>query len=382
MVTTVGDRCGIAAYSRGLIAGLLTLPGLEIEVVPVTVGRQETAHYVAQAERLNAPDVDLVHIQHEFSFWGGILPRASAYWELRYLIKKPVVLTAHTTNSVAEMFGVRKERRPIKWLAKKLLLLNSRYRDSVEIAPFVTALTIAHTEEGRSALVARGANPAFVRVIPSGIPDRAEAPTGGRSFRDRFGLGDRRLITIFGYLVPSKGYELTLDVLPRLDPGVRFVIAGGPRNEASERYAAELRHEIEKRGLQDRVTITGILADDEIPEAMAASEIVLAPHTLATGSYSVTIPISQGRPIIASDLACFREINARVPCLELFRAGDAEDYGRRIEALLADEERRSQLSSAAREYARRTSWPKVAELTRDAYAAAISAYGRPEIGLA
>jgi glycosyltransferase involved in cell wall biosynthesis len=380
MVTTVGDRCGIAAYTRALVAGLETMPGIEVEVVPITEGRQPTAHYVAQASRLNAPDVHVVHIQHEHSFWGGILPRSSAYWEFRYLVKKPLVLTAHTTYSLAEMFGMRTERRPLKRIAKHLLLLNRSYRDSVEIAPFTTAFTITHTEEGRDALLARGANPSYVRVVPVGIPDTVPAPTEGRAFREKFRLGEQRLITLFGYLVPSKGYELTLEILPRLDRNIRFVIAGGPRTADSDSYAAGLRREIDARGLKDRVTITGVLSEEEIAEAMAASELVLAPHTMATGSYSVTIPIGYGRPVLASDLACFREINARFACLELFRAGDAEDYGRKMDALLADEPRRRQLAGAAREYAARTSWPKVAELTRDVYRAAISVYGSVAAG--
>src|SRR5207248_378337 len=138
MLTSVGERCGIAAYTRALVEGLRTLEDTCVHVVPILEGKQPREHYVAQAEELNAPSVDVVHIQHEHSFWGGILPGRSAYWDLRYLINKPVVLTAHTTYSLAELLKVKTERRPHKWLAKQLLLRNAAYRDSVEIAPFVT----------------------------------------------------------------------------------------------------------------------------------------------------------------------------------------------------------------------------------------------------
>src|SRR5690242_20692561 len=100
MLTTVGEQCGIGSYAGALIAGLRTLPDMEVEVVPITRGRQPTEHYVTQAELLNAPDIDVVHIQHEHGFWGGIRPNASAFWELRYLIQKPLVLTAHTTYTL------------------------------------------------------------------------------------------------------------------------------------------------------------------------------------------------------------------------------------------------------------------------------------------
>ena len=125
MLTTTGERCGIASYTRALIEGLRGLPDTEVEIIPIKEGRQPPSHYREQAEIANAPDIDVVHIQHEHSFWGGILPKSSGYWELRYLIKKPVVLTAHTTYSLAQMLRLDTERRPHKWLAKQMLLRNA-----------------------------------------------------------------------------------------------------------------------------------------------------------------------------------------------------------------------------------------------------------------
>src|SRR5262249_48952856 len=121
---------------------------------------------------------------------------------------------------------------------------------------------------------------------------------------------------------------------------------------------------------------TGFLSDTDVAEAMEASEIVLAPHTQATGSYSVTLPLTHGRPILASDLDCFREISARVDCLELFRAGDSDDYRARLLALLSNPARQQVLSAGARKYAERFSWPRVAALTRDVYRAAHEVYSR------
>jgi glycosyltransferase involved in cell wall biosynthesis len=367
MVTTVGEHCGIAAYTRALIEGLRTLPDIEVEVVPITEGKQPTAHYVAQGERLNAGDIDVVHIQHEHSFWGGVLPRSSAFWELRYLIKKPVVLTAHTTYSLAELLRLSTERRPLQKLVKRLLLRNTAYRESVEIAPFITAMTIVHTAAARNELIARGANPNYVTIVPSGVPEPLPAPTEGEAFRSRFHLEGRRPITLFGYIAPNKGYELTLEILPSLPEEVVFVIAGGPRNADMEPYAAQLKTSIAQSGLSERVVITGFLSDLEVAEAMAAGEIVLAPHTQATNSYSVTIPLAHGRAILASDLDCFREIEARIDCLELFHAGEASDYRTKLLRLLEDGDRRERLAAGARRYAQRFSWPRVAASTKRVY---------------
>ncbi len=374
MLTTVGDRCGIAAYTRALVEALGCLPETQVEVIPITEGRQSAQHYIEQAERFNAPDVDVVHIPHEHSFWGGIMPGSSGYWEMRYLIHKPVVLTAHTTYTLAEMLKVKTERRPHKRIAKELLLLNRNYVDSVQTAPFTTAFTIVHTAAARNELIARGAKPGYVTIVPTGIPEPHPAPTGGRAFIERFQLQGRRIITLFGYITPNKGYELTLDLLPTLPADVTLVIAGGTRAADMEPYRAALEERIARSGLRERVVITGFLADNDVAEAMEASEIVLVPHTQATGSYSVTLPLTHGRPILASDLDCFREISLRMDCVALFRAGDAGDYSAQLSALLNDPERRDRLAANARRYAERFSWPRVAAMTRKVYATAIQVY--------
>ena len=187
MLTTTGPRCGIAAYTRALVAGFDAVADTDIEVVPIEEGKQPLEHYIEQAKILNAPDVDVVHIQHEHCFWGGVLPRTSAYWDMRYLIKKPVVLTAHTTTALSDLLKLKQERRPHKWLVKQLLLRNQGYRDSVEIAPFSTAMTIVHTSGGAERIDCAGSQ-AGLRVYRadgrSRAPSRAHRRAGvPRAFR-------------------------------------------------------------------------------------------------------------------------------------------------------------------------------------------------------
>lgn len=374
MLTTTGPRCGIAAYTRALVEGFSHVPDTEIVVVPIEEGRQTIVHYREQAKILNGDDIDVVHIQHEHSFWGGIMPRASAFWEMRYLIEKPVVLTAHTTTALTDLLKLKQERRPHKWLAKQLLVRNPSYRDSVETAPFTTAITIVHTTAARNELIARGAKPGYVTVVPTGIPAPLVAPTSGRAFRERFGLQGRRMVTIFGYVTPNKGYELTLEILADLPPDVTLVIAGGARNEAESSYVEKVQQAIERSGQKSRVVLTGYLSDEDVAEAMEATDVALVPHTYATGSYSVTLPLSHGRVVFASNLDCFQEIANRVDCVELFRAGNRGDYLEKLTALLNNPTRQAKLAANARKYAERFAWPRVAAMTRRIYQAAIDVY--------
>ena len=378
MYTTIGDHCGIAVYTRDLTSALCALPDVEIVTVPITEGKQDLAHYTEIAERLNAPDIDLIHLQHEHSFWGNVMPNGSAFWEMRYLLKKPLVLTAHTTYSLAQMLRVKKEKRIPHRLAKEILIRRKSYRDSVEIAPFATALTIVHTEAARHELIGRGAKPNYVAVIPAGILPVTQTGDAER-FLSRYGLqkDDQKplILTIFGYTAPNKGYEPTLDVLKTLARNVHLVIAGGARNSEMQPYLDRLTEHIEAdNDLSKRVTITGFLADSEIADVMAATDLVLVPHTEATGSYSVTVPLAYGKPILASDQDCFVEINTRKPCLKIFKSGDREDFARQLADLLAQPEARNTLATQAREYARKYDWNFSARLTQNVYFRAIELF--------
>ena len=177
MLTPTEADNSVADYARELTAGLEKLPDVQVQVVPITPGRQPVSHYIAQSEVLNAPDVDVVHIQHRYEFWGEIRPNAAGFWELRYLIKKPVVLTAHDTASLETLLARETSRSPLFQLKARVWRRNHAFRDSIEIAPYATALTIVFTPEERETLLARGAKPAYVVVIPPRHTPRTFAAT-------------------------------------------------------------------------------------------------------------------------------------------------------------------------------------------------------------
>jgi glycosyltransferase involved in cell wall biosynthesis len=209
-----------------------------------------------------------------------------------------------------------------------------------------------------------------------GIPSPLPAETGGSRFRDRHRLQGKRLLTLFGYVTPNKGYAMVTEILDTLPPDVMLVIAGGARRPAEEQYVEHLKRHIREIGVSERVVITGYLSEEEIAEAMHVTDIALVPHTQATNSYSVTLPVTYGKPTLASDLACFREMAARSDCLELFRTGNKSDFRERLLALLGNAQRREQLAANALQYAARFTWPHVAAATRDVYRAAIDGHGR------
>ncbi|MEP6754774.1 MAG: glycosyltransferase [Chthonomonadales bacterium] len=367
MLTSVGSNCGIAAYTASLIDGLSKIADVTIE--PILEGQQPIEHYQQQASRLN--ECDVIHIQHEHSFWGGIMPRKSMFWHMRYLLKKPVVITAHTTTALRDLLKTDAEKRLPQKLVKLALLSWKSYRDGVETAPFITGRTIVHTAAARQDLINRGAKGEYIHVISAGVPRAIVSPTGGTEFRAQHSLESKSIVSLFGFIAPNKGYEIALEALEDLDDNVVLVIAGGARTSDMEPYLETLRGEIAKTRLAGRVIITRYLDDNALAEVMAASDLAITPHTYATGSYSVMVPLAYGKAIIASDMDCFVEIAEDGGALKIVNAGSSAELTDAINALLSDDVSRHKLESAATEYSNRRSWDAVALQTLQVYKEAI-----------
>lgn len=367
MWASTEERCGIASYTRALVEPLRR-EGAEVDVVVVPYTDRDPAHAATTLERLNRADV--VHLQHEYTFWGGVAPGSSSLPRYLAALKRPWVVTAHTVFTAAELLRVAQETRPRQRLAKTLLAALPSYRASVERAPFQgAAAVIVHTEEARDRMLRRGIRPERLHVLPAGIPEPARAPSAETlaAFHETHGLNGSKVVTLFGFITPEKGYETALDALKSLPPVVKLLVAGGARVEREEPHVEALRAAIKERGLERRVAITGFLPDADVATAMAASDLVLVPHLAANGSYSVMTALSYGKPVIASNLACFAEIAADGGGVELFDVGDETMLAERIGYLLASAGARSQLAAAAGAYAARRSWATVAAATAKIY---------------
>jgi len=373
MWTSWQTRCGIASYTASLVREL-EARGVEVDVVPVPYTDRDPRRAAETLARVNA--ADLVHVQHEYTFFGGVAPGSSSLALYLRGLRRPYVVTAHTVFSAAELLRLPQEHRWRQRLAKRLLASLPSYQAYVEREPFVRAAgVIVHTEAARETMLRRGVLPERAHVIPAGIPSpgpEGGSPEDGAAMRERFGLQGSRVLTVFGYVTPEKGYETALDALKELPPTVKLLIAGGTRVEHEGAYMEQLREGIQGRGLERRVAITGYLEEREIATAMALTDLVLVPHTAANGSYSVRVALGYGKPVLASDLACFRELAEGGAGVELFDEGDERMLAERAGFLLASGPARERLAQAARAYARERSWASVAERTLAVYTAILA----------
>ena len=168
--------------------------------------------------------------------------------------------------------------------------------------------------------------------------------------------GDPPLVVSVGRLVPKKGFDLLVDAAAILrDGGVAFsleIIGHGPLERS-------LRQQVRSRSLEDRVTLRGLLVQDEVRAAYRrASCVVLACRVAPNGDRdgipnTLAEAMATGVPVVATRLQSIEEIVRDRETGILVPSDDARALAQAIESLLADPARGRQLGRRAREWIER-----------------------------
>lgn len=395
--TTWQERCGIAGYAEHLVDALTGL-GVVSAVHPVDAAARkhwsareidaDLARFVARAR-----DADVVHIQHEYSFFDRFSLLRSNERFARVLLGlraegRPFVVTFHTLPPFRDelLTLIAADRGGLSWPAAQYLRVRNRWLQQQwrrRVGPLFTGAdsrALVHTRATWRDLVEEGGfGREATRVIPMGAVPRARCALSRAEARARLGLpADAVVASIFGFIQAFKGHEIALRALAMLPSSYHLAIVGGRHPEDSPMAIGRVERLIGELGLAGRVTITGFVPIETLDEYHAASDMCLTPYIygdLFSGSVGVTWALSSGRPLIASDIPTFRELHDDTGCLLLFEERSAADLARQMTRLAEDPGLQTQLVARARDAVRY--WPDVARDVRDIYAEAIAPAGTP-----
>ncbi len=158
-------------------------------------------------------------------------------------------------------------------------------------------------------------------------PDRAEG------LRRLWGADPATILVLLpGRLTRWKGQEVLIEALALLrEQRIRAVFAGDAQGRTG--YERELRHAIAARGLNDRVTIAGHVAD--MPAAYLAADIVVSASTQEEAFGRVAAEAAaMGRAVIATDHGGSRETVVRGETGLLVPPGDAQALAAALRRLI------------------------------------------------
>jgi glycosyltransferase involved in cell wall biosynthesis len=214
------------------------------------------------------------------------------------------------------------------------------------------------TEVLASMVLAAGVPKERIAVVPNGInPERfgnSSLPT--EVAKAKLGLGDRLVLGFTGFVREWHGLDRVVDlVADRADQNSRLhllVVGDGPARESLQARARE-------RGIVDRVTLTGVIDRDRVPDYVAAFDIALQPSVVPYASpLKLFEYLAMGRAIVAPASPNIREVLTDGENAVLFDPNQLDGMVRAIDRTCRDRELRLRVADGAKRTigARKLTW--------------------------
>lgn len=195
-------------------------------------------------------------------------------------------------------------------------------------------------------VVAGGVPDERIVVIPNGINEAhfAKAPTRDEA-KARLGCSGALVLGFTGFVRDWHGVDRVISWMASgaAPAHARLLVVGdGPARPDLERQARDL-------GLQDRVTFTGVVPRDAVPEHVAAFDIALQP---AVTPYASPLKLFEylalGKAIVAPSMPNIREVLRHEHNALLFDDRDPQAFAQALSRLAADVALRDRLAQQAR----------------------------------
>lgn len=195
------------------------------------------------------------------------------------------------------------------------------------------------------------------RVVPNGVDLAAARP-------DHHSPGSPLEILFVGRAEARKGLPVLLRAFEALrGAGVpaRLTVAGAAESDVEPLL-------LEREG----VTIAGRVREEEKWRLLGRADVLCAP-SLGGESFGMVLTeaFASRTPVIASDIAGYRDVVRHGRDGLLVPAADASALGEALRELAQDPGTRAAMAASAAERAERFSWPRVAEEVQEAYTDAI-----------
>lgn len=356
-------KCGVTDYMQALKRQLDAFADMQIVKFSATMSRKGVLELCDQIN-----NADIAHIQYCPDYYG--------YWRCPKMlfnfmffikhIRIPIVITAHDLIHYIPFYKLEE-------LNLKRIFYNTIMVPFVNLTPFgkfmrgrfldIADRLIVHIGVDKLFLESLNISAHKISLLYPGVPEIEMKSS--ESVREELGLKSQRLITIFGFIRPCKGYEMAITAMKELPQDVVLIIAGGLRDKGFSSYLEELKMLISSLGLEERVKITGYLDIEKIISILGVSDIILFPYRLITpASYAFSYAIAAKRPIVTSNIDFFREIEEKYSAVRTF---ECNDYQALVGTIKEELGRYGREPEGVAQYRKDWSWKNVAEKTYGIY---------------
>lgn len=341
--------------------------------------KQTTAYletFVEQAERF-----DCIHLQHEFSIFSG-----------KYLPHQGIQLFSGLLEALAH----QQTNRPVfttfhqspTHLQNPLKVLDQlAWKNVVKQFQIGTVhWAICHHAQVRQQLITSGFTPEKVCLIPyfvskQTLQQHPIQPQLKNEIRQRLKLKSTdTVLGVLGFMTPTKRFEDAIKALSFLPSSYKLLMIGGTQGAriTSGNHSAEKEASYEERlvrlvyeaSLQNRVIITGLFLNEQLPTYLDCVDLLIAPYSQDFSGElgSASLLLAAKKPVIASNCPAFLAVQHQSHCLALFQAEDVEDLVNTIKQLATSPQQQTFLVTALNQYAEDHCEQSIAKLLLQTYA--------------
>lgn len=227
---------------------------------------------------------------------------------------------------------------------------------------------MADSQSTRLDLIALlGVDPDRVDVVPLGLGAvRREQPMSERDVRERFGLGERRVLLSLSAKRPHKNLLALIGALSELAHEERpmLVLSGYPTA-----HEAELRDRVRALALEDDVRFPAWLSAAELEGLWAIAAAFVFPSLYEGFGLPVLEAMARGVPVACSNASSLPEVAGDAALL--FDPSNEGAISAALRSLLNDQVLAETLSARGLRRVREFTWERTARLTLESYARAL-----------
>ncbi len=267
-ITTHNEECGIAKYQEQFLECLRKIHGTEHAVFEYSPNRTKVmsaAEFDPVLKQFSEQmrDYDILHVQHEFSFYSKD-ELDKIVNEAKRLGKK-VIITVHTSlHAGIPKHGYKKlAKAHVRQFLGSVKL--KRYLLNVHVLPMKKAdLILVHNSVTEGSLVKYGVPKHIIQRITMPVPTiDFKIKTAEITQKLHKQKGDIVYCTV-GFLSENKGMRDAIQALTKLPDNYKLAMIGGAHpSGANDAFCKEMQQLIAELGLEKRAYISGYVKEDD-----------------------------------------------------------------------------------------------------------------------
>jgi glycosyltransferase involved in cell wall biosynthesis len=339
--STHQENCGIARYQEQFVSEVSEGDDVKTDFFDYSpnviklMNKNELKVVLGKLED-KLKDYDILHIQHEFSFYYS--DELSRIVGIANKLNKKVIVTVHTSPEAQlerpEFIGIGIGR--VKQYIKHQIS-TKRFMDRY-ITPLKSVdLILVHNSTTKDGLVSLGIDENSIKLIRIPVPEKATKHSDTREIRDKlnYSEGDVIYCTV-GFLSKNKGIIHAVRSLQYLPDNYKLAIIGGVHPQGNnEKYLDKVTTLISDLGLMDRVYITGYVEDDGILNSLIDEcDICIYPFDANYYNYassaSLNNALTNQKPVIAYRTRPFEEVSSDIDFISFTKSANYYELARSI----------------------------------------------------